>query len=37
VVKDLKELQMVHMLRAKVEEMDQNEFYLSNFEVLTDD
>jgi len=37
VVKDLKELQMVHMLRAKVEEMDQNEFYLSGFEVLTDD
>lgn len=25
------------MLRAKVEEMDQNDFYSSGFEVLTDD
>ncbi len=36
-IRDLKELQMVHMLRAKVEEMDQNDFYSIGFEELTDD
>ncbi len=36
-IKDLKELQMVHMLRARIEEIDENNFFSIGFEELTDD